>query len=61
MAQVLAWVYQLRDALAAGRTLATEAPVPEIPADLDPQNAVHNPAQTAAQSATQNARQEPEL
>ena len=53
VAQVLAWVYQLRDALAAGRTLATEAPVPEIPADLDPQN--------AAQSATQNARQEPEL
>ena len=39
VAQVLAWVYQLRDALAAGRTLATEAPVPDIPADLDPLNA----------------------
>ena len=61
VAQVLAWVYQLRDALAAGRTLATEAPVPEIPADLDPQTAVQNAAQTAAQTATQNARQEPEL
>ena len=39
VAQVLAWVYQLRDALAAGRTLATDAPVPDIPADLDPLNA----------------------
>ena len=39
VAQVLAWVYQLRDALAAGRTLATEAPVPDIPADMDPLNA----------------------
>ena len=65
VAQVLAWVYQLRDALAAGRTLATEAPVPEIPADLDPQTAVQNAARTAtrtaAQTATQTARQEPEL
>ena len=61
VAQVLAWVYQLRDALAAGRTLATEAPVPEIPADLDPQTAVHNAARTAAQTTTQTARQEPEL
>ena len=49
VAQVLAWVYQLRDALAAGRTLATDAPVPEIPADLDPLN----PASAL--------RQEPEL
>ena len=39
VAQVLAWVYQLRDALAAGRTLASDAPVPDIPADLDPLNA----------------------
>jgi flagellar biosynthetic protein FlhB len=38
VAQVLAWVYQLRDAMAAGRTLNTEAPTPEIPADLDPHN-----------------------
>ena len=36
VAQVLAWVYQLRDAMAAGRTLATEPPIPEVPADLDP-------------------------
>ncbi len=51
VAQVLAWVYQLRDALAAGRTLDTEAPVPQIPADLDPLNNVHK----------HNVRQEPEL
>jgi flagellar biosynthetic protein FlhB len=38
VAQVLAWVYQLRDAMAAGRTLTAEPPVPEIPADMDPQN-----------------------
>ena len=38
VAQVLAWVYQLRDAMAAGRTLTSEPPVPEIPADMDPQN-----------------------
>jgi flagellar biosynthesis protein FlhB len=37
VAQVLAWVYQLRDAMAAGRPLA-DAPTPEVPADLDPQN-----------------------
>jgi flagellar biosynthetic protein FlhB len=40
VAQVLAWVYQLRDALAAGRVNPAEAPVPEVPADLDPLNAV---------------------
>jgi len=39
-AQVLAWVYALRDAAAAGRVLATDAPMPDVPADLDP----HNPA-----------------
>ena len=38
VAQVLAWVYQLRDAMAAGRTLAAEPPVPEVPADMDPHN-----------------------
>ncbi len=38
VAQVLAWVYQLRDALAAGRPLAAEMPMPEVPADLDPLN-----------------------
>jgi len=40
VAQVLAWVYALRDAAAAGRVATTEAPMPEVPADLDP----HNPA-----------------
>jgi flagellar biosynthetic protein FlhB len=38
VAQVLAWVYQLRDALAAGRVSPADAPVPEVPADMDPLN-----------------------
>jgi flagellar biosynthetic protein FlhB len=38
VAQVLAWVYQLRDAMAAGRGLAAEPPMPEVPADMDPLN-----------------------
>jgi flagellar biosynthetic protein FlhB len=38
VAQVLAWVYQLRDAMAAGRAMKEEAPTPEVPADLDPNN-----------------------
>jgi flagellar biosynthetic protein FlhB len=36
VAQVLAWVYQLRDAVAAGRPFAAPAPVPEVPGDMDP-------------------------
>ncbi len=40
VAQVLAWVYALRDAAAAGRVAAGAAPVPEVPADMDP----HDPA-----------------
>jgi flagellar biosynthetic protein FlhB len=36
VAQVLAWVYQLRDAMAAGRPHTAAAPTPEVPADLDP-------------------------
>ena len=36
VAQVLAWVYQLRDAVAAGRAAPAATPVPEVPADLDP-------------------------
>ena len=59
VAQVLAWVYQLRDALAAGRTLATDAPVPEIPADLDPLNSP--PGMPAAMKRPRTLRQEPEL
>jgi flagellar biosynthetic protein FlhB len=38
VAQVLAWVYQLRDAMAAGRGHPVEAPVPDVPPDLDPIN-----------------------
>jgi flagellar biosynthetic protein FlhB len=38
VAQVLAWVYGLRDAMAAGRPAMAEAPVPEVPADMDPHN-----------------------
>jgi flagellar biosynthesis protein FlhB len=38
VAQVLAWVYGLRDAAAAGRAAMAEAPVPEVPADMDPHN-----------------------
>ena len=44
VAQVLAWVYQLRDAMAAGRTLASDPPVPEVPADMDPHNTKSEPA-----------------
>jgi flagellar biosynthesis protein FlhB len=36
VAQVLAWVYQLRDAAAAGRPFGAPAPVPEVPGDMDP-------------------------
>ena len=39
VAQVLAWVYQVRDAMASGRPALQEAPTPEVPADLDPLNA----------------------
>ena len=40
VAQVLAWVFQLRDALAAGRNMHAPPPVPEVPADMDPANKV---------------------
>ena len=36
VAQVLAWVYQLRDAMAAGRPFAAPAPEPPVPEDMDP-------------------------
>jgi flagellar biosynthesis protein FlhB len=52
VAQVLAWVYQLRDAMAAGRPLVSEPPQPEVPADLDPH---------AAGPAAGATRLEPEL
>jgi flagellar biosynthetic protein FlhB len=35
VAQVLAWVYQVRDALAKGRPAPDMPPVPEVPADMD--------------------------
>jgi flagellar biosynthetic protein FlhB len=36
VAQVLAWVYQLRAAMAAGRPMTSALPVIEIPAGMDP-------------------------
>jgi len=50
VAQVLAWVFALRDAASQGRSFAGADPMPEVPADLDP----HNPA-------SKKFRQEPEL
>ncbi len=41
VAQVLAWVFQLRDALAAGKPMTAEAPVPDVPGDMDPHNPLH--------------------
>jgi flagellar biosynthetic protein FlhB len=38
VAQVLAWVYQVRDAAVQGRAANPPAPTPEVPADLDPLN-----------------------
>ncbi len=38
VAQVLAWVYQLRDALARGQPLNTPMPDIQVPADMDPAN-----------------------
>jgi flagellar biosynthetic protein FlhB len=56
VAQVLAWVYQLRDAVAAGRQAAAAPPVPDVPADMDPAN-----ADKAATAAVATIRQDPEL
>ncbi len=55
VAQVLAWVYQVRDAMAA-RAAEPPAPVPEVPADLDPLN---KPAETPA--ARGRATEDPPL
>ena len=38
VAQVLAWVYQLREALVTGRQATLATPAPDVPADLDPAN-----------------------
>ncbi len=48
VAQVLAWVFQLRDAVAVGRAAPAAPPVPEVPEDMDPIN-------------QDKPRQEPEL
>ena len=55
VAQVLAWVYQVRDAAAHGRMAAAAAPTPEVPPELDPLN----PAYAAAKA--RKFKQEPEL
>jgi flagellar biosynthetic protein FlhB len=52
VAQVLAWVYQLRDALAAGRPFMAPAPQPPIPQDMDPLSDIE-PAADGARRAEQ--------
>jgi len=49
VAQVLAWVYQVRDAMASGRPLPAQAPVPEVPADMDPLQAADAAAAPGAE------------
>ena len=49
VAQVLAWVYQVRDAMAAGRPLPAQAPMPEVPADMDPLQAADATAAPGAE------------
>ncbi len=46
VAQVLAWVYQLRDAMAQGRQSELVMPQPEVPVDLDPANSADPGART---------------
>ena len=43
VAQVLAWVYQLREAMASGRAAAVVTPTPDVPRDLDPVNSPDKP------------------
>jgi flagellar biosynthesis protein FlhB len=59
VAQVLAWVYQLRDAMAAGKPHVAAAPTPEVPVDMDPFNEA-SPLFKRMQN-TNNERQDPEL
>ena len=61
VAQVLAWVYQLRDAVAAGRAAAAEPPVPDVPADMDPLNLPAGTPLRPASAARAARRQDPEL
>jgi flagellar biosynthesis protein FlhB len=60
VAQVLAWVYQLRDAMAAGKPHVAPAPTPEVPGDMDPFNEA-SPLFKRMQNTNDNTRQEPEL
>lgn len=55
VAQVLAWVYQLRDAMAQGRQANLPMPVPEVPADLDPANPVAKTARGTSSPARAGA------
>ena len=61
VAQVLAWVYQLRDAMATGRPVQGDAPVPEVPADLDPLKPKPAAAAGAAKAVPAEPRTEPGL
>jgi flagellar biosynthesis protein FlhB len=61
VAQVLAWVYQLRDAQVRvdtmGRSANVPEPRPEVPADLDPLNpAAQAPAAARAAARSRNTR-----
>ena len=47
VAQVLAWVYQLRRAATPAAAAALSAPTPAVPPELDPQNAPQRPAAAA--------------
>lgn len=59
VAQVLAWVYQLRDAMAAGKPMTAEAPVPDVPGDMDPHNPLHaKHQQNRPQDMSQNKPQD---
>jgi flagellar biosynthesis protein FlhB len=55
VAQVLAWVFQLREAMAAGRSAPMNPPTPQVPADMDPANAKATTTPDAA------LRKDPEL
>jgi flagellar biosynthesis protein FlhB len=61
VAQVLAWVFQLRHAGVDRRTLLNAPPQPEVPPELDPQYTEPAPAVAEAMSATpaQNTKNTP--
>ncbi len=43
VAQVLAWVYRLKEGMAAGQGAELPPPMPEVPADMDPHNKTNKP------------------